>query len=77
MNQQNDTTGVQGRDPEERAFTGHPDHPPAEPDHDTQDNQELLREDQRAAGGQDGSGDAGEGEHRSPGEATTLPGYGG
>lgn len=78
MNQQNDTTGMQGRDPEERAFTGHPDHPPAEPDHDAKDSQELLREEDGQGGGtQDGPGDAGEGEHRSPGEATTLPGYGG
>ena len=30
-------------DPEERAFTGHPDHPPASPDQPVEGNQELLR----------------------------------
>lgn len=30
-------------DPEERAFTGHPDHPPASPDQPVAGNQELLR----------------------------------
>lgn len=78
MNQQNDTTGMQGRDPEERAFTGHPDHPPAQPDYPAEDNQELLREGEGQAGGeQDPPVDKEEEEHRSPGEATTLPGYGG
>ncbi len=77
MNQQNDTTGMQGGDPEERAFTGHADHPPAQPDHEVEDNQELLRTGGGGGGGAGSSGDTGEGEHRSPGEATTLPGYGG
>ncbi len=31
-------------DPEERAFTGHPDHPPASPDQSVEGNQELLRQ---------------------------------
>jgi hypothetical protein len=31
-------------DPEERAFTGHPDHPPASPDQPVEGNQELLRQ---------------------------------
>jgi hypothetical protein len=30
--------------PEERAFTGHPDHPPANPDQPVEGNQELLRQ---------------------------------
>ena len=82
MNQHNDTTGMQGGDPEERAFTGHPDHPPAQPDHEAEDNQELLRtgegEGENDGGSEERSlDDTGEGEHRSPGEATTLPGYGG
>lgn len=29
-------------DPEERAFTGHPDHPPQQPDQTPEANQELL-----------------------------------
>lgn len=29
--------------PEERAFTGHPDHPPATPDQSVEGNEELLR----------------------------------
>jgi len=29
---------------EERAFTGHPDHPPANPDQPVEGNQELLRQ---------------------------------
>ena len=80
MNQHNDTTGMQGGDPEERAFTGHPDHPPAQPDYEAEDNQELLRtrEGDGDGGGENGSsGDTDDAEHRSPGEATTLPGYGG
>jgi hypothetical protein len=31
-------------DPEERAFTGHPDHPPSTPDQPVEGNQELLRQ---------------------------------
>ena len=31
-------------DPDERAFTGHPDHPPATPDQSVEGNQELLRQ---------------------------------
>jgi hypothetical protein len=55
-------------DPEQRAFTGHADHPPGEPDQPA-GNKELLRE----------PGDSGskpeEGE--SPGDqGTNLPGYG-
>lgn len=32
------------QNPEERAFTGHPDHPPANPDQPLEGNQELLRQ---------------------------------
>jgi len=31
-------------DPEQRAFTGHPDHPPSTPDQPVDGNQELLRQ---------------------------------
>ncbi len=37
-------------DPEERAFTGHPDHPPASPDQPVEGNQELLRQGEDAVG---------------------------
>lgn len=37
-------------DPEERAFTGHPDHPPATPDQPVEGNQELLRQGEEEAG---------------------------
>ena len=43
-------------DPEERAFTGHPDHPPASPDQPVDGNQELLRrneESDQAANGEE------------------------
>jgi hypothetical protein len=57
-------------DPEERAFTGHPDHPPSEPDQSKEGNQELLQEE-----GESGGGKPVEGE--SPGDqGTNLPGYG-
>lgn len=31
--------------PEERAFTGHPDHPPSTPDQPVEGNEDLLRRD--------------------------------
>lgn len=34
--------------PEERAFTGHPDHPPSTPDHPLGGNEDLLRRDETA-----------------------------
>jgi len=36
-------------DPEERAFTGHPDHPPSTPDQPVEGNQELLRQGEDSA----------------------------
>ena len=36
-------------DPEERAFTGHPDHPPSTPDQPVEGNQELLRQSEDSA----------------------------
>lgn len=47
-------------DPEERAFSGHPDHPPATPDQPVEGNQELLRgaEQQQEGAGGDGGDDA-------------------
>jgi hypothetical protein len=58
---------------EERAFTGHSDHPPSEPDQSAEANEELVRE-----GGD--SGKPAEGnpqEGKSPGDqGTNLPGYG-
>ena len=38
-----ESASVAPPDPEERAFTGHPDHPPASPDQPVDGNQELLR----------------------------------
>lgn len=38
-----ETASVVPPNPEERAFTGHPDHPPATPDQPVEGNQELLR----------------------------------
>ena len=38
MDQQKETN------PEERAFSGHPDHPPCAPDQTVEANQELLRQ---------------------------------
>lgn len=35
--------GRAGTDPEERAFTGHSDHPPEQPDQGLEQNRELLR----------------------------------
>ena len=56
-------------DPEERAFSGHPDHPPGEPDQPAEGNEELLRD------GDDSASASQEGE--SPGDqGTNLPGYG-
>lgn len=37
--------------PEERAFTGHPDHPPATPDEPVEGNEELLRREDEAESG--------------------------
>jgi hypothetical protein len=39
--------------PEERAFTGHPDHPPSSPDQTLEGNEELLQRPE------DGEGEAG------------------
>ena len=54
-------------DPDERAFTGHSDHPPEQPDQPAEENQELLDQEERRKQGDQSGGDA-------PG--TTLPGYG-
>ena len=64
MEQQDNSTGA-GRSPEDRAFTGHPDHPPSTPDH-PEDSQQEQNDNPNQQGGEG-----------SPGEATTLPGYGG
>ena len=64
MDQQDTGTGP-GPSPEDRAFTGHPDHPPSTPDH-PEDSQQGDDVNPKPQGGQG-----------SPGEATTLPGYGG
>ncbi len=79
MNDDNRTTEATGApgDPEERAFTGHPDHPPREPDQNAGANSELLRDHGGSDGPDRSSGTEDVGEHKSPGEATTLPGYGG
>lgn len=73
MEQDRSSGGQQASgDPDERGFTGHPDHPPHEPDQDRGANEELLRD----GGGQKRPGTSKD-EGGSPGEATTLPGYGG
>jgi hypothetical protein len=63
----------ENKDPEERAFTGHSDHPPSEPDQTAEGNQDLLRE-----GGDSTEPPKGEPqEGESPGDqGTNLPGYG-
>jgi hypothetical protein len=38
-----ETASVASANPEERAFSGHPDHPPSAPDQPLEGNQELLR----------------------------------
>ena len=38
-----ETVSVAPPNPEERAFTGHPDHPPATPDQPVEGNQDLIR----------------------------------
>ena len=38
-----ETASVAPPNPEERAFNGHPDHPPATPDQPVEGNEELLR----------------------------------
>ncbi|HEX8214544.1 MAG TPA: hypothetical protein VF582_03625 [Allosphingosinicella sp.] len=45
-------------DPEERAFTGHPDHPPSTPDQPVEGNQELLRQGEDSADPQQRPGPA-------------------
>jgi hypothetical protein len=60
-------------DPEERAFTGHPDHPPGEADQPAEQNQDLLGEQGDSGGGKDCKPQEGQ----SPGDqGTNLPGYG-
>ncbi|HEV2080557.1 MAG TPA: hypothetical protein VGR19_11765 [Allosphingosinicella sp.] len=53
MDDAKQTAGPEGTevppDPEERAFTGHPDHPPASPDQPVEGNQELLRQSEDSA----------------------------
>ena len=66
-------------DPEERAFTGHPDHPPAESDQPAEENQELLRgepEGGEGAGQSGGEGAPKEGGTGGDEQWTSLPGYG-
>ena len=56
-------------DPEGRAFTGHSDHPPGEPDQPPAGTEELLREENDSAPAPQ--------EGESPGDqGTNLPGYG-
>jgi hypothetical protein len=59
-----------GQNPEERAFTGHPDHPPEEADQPAAGNQELLNQQE--------SGESSESGNQASGEQgwTSLPGYG-
>ncbi len=63
-------------DPEARAVSGHPDHPPQQADHNDDNDRELLRpqeeEEDEAASGKP----APDGEGGSDQPGTTLPGYG-
>ena len=56
-----------GQNPEERAFTGHPDHPPEEADQQAEQNRELLDKAHEKRPGDESGGD---------GAGSTLPGYG-
>lgn len=60
-----------GQNPKERAFTGHPDHPPEEADQPAAENQELLNQQE---GGDEGGASADQ--SRDKERWTTLPGYG-
>lgn len=67
----NKDKGKTGGDPEERAFSGQPDHPPADADQSPDKNKDLLR---GGGGTKDQTDDQG---GTSPGDqASTLPGYG-
>lgn len=57
------------QDPEERAFSGHPDHPPAQSDQPTRGNEELLRDPGESEQEDEGSSSPGD-------QGTNLPGYG-
>ncbi len=65
-------------DPEARAVSGHPDHPPQQSDHSDENDRELLRPDEEGEDEEEAvSGKAasdGDGGSDKPG--TTLPGYG-
>ena len=64
-----------GEDPDKRAFTGHPDHPPSESDQPAEQNEELLRPDGQK--GENGGESAPEGGGTGGDEQwTSLPGYG-
>lgn len=59
--------------PEARAVSGHPDMPPQQPDHDLENDRELLAPDEE----EEVSGKpARDGEGGSDQPGTTLPGYG-
>lgn len=48
---------IEAQEPEARAFTGHPDHPPRDPDDGAEQNQEVL--DQAPAASKGGNGASG------------------
>ena len=61
------------QDPEKRAFSGHPDHPPRQADQPPEGNEELLRDGGESQDGERGGEEGG----KSPGDqGTNLPGYG-
>ncbi len=67
-----DLAKADGRDPEQQAFRGGADKPPAEPDQPQDGNEELSRN----AGGGEGSGRPDE-QANPHGDYPSLPGYGG
>jgi hypothetical protein len=64
-----------GTDPEERAVSGNPDTPPQEPDHNPENDRELLRQGRDEEEERSGK-PAADGAGGSDQPGTTLPGYG-
>ncbi len=59
-----------GQNPEQRAFTGHPDHPPEEADQPAAENEELLNQQENGESSESG------GQSTDEQRWTSLPGYG-
>ncbi len=63
-------------DPEERALSGSPDHPPQQADHTPANDRELLGQDEDEEEEAHSAKPARDGEGGSDQPGTTLPGYG-